>query len=225
MPRKAPARRNSTSRSSGHGKRGPLKLLGALAGILVFLATTGFIYLREPAAAHTLDSALGTSQKLIGTAVDRAEDLGAEATRPEAPGQYLVGRVERVIDGDTLLVRIADREERVRMLCVDAPESVHPDKTKNTTMGREALQFAKSRLEGRQVRLESEGEAESRDKQGRLLSYVLVDGENVNVELVAEGYSEYEDQWGKSRRYDHDFTRAQEAAQEGRRGIWKPGAR
>ncbi len=48
-----------------------------------------------------------------------------------------------------------------------------------------------------------------------------MDGTNVNVELVGEGYSAYETEYGRSRRYDHEFRRAEQSAQAARKGIWR----
>ena len=221
MPRRAPASRRPAAQSPRRGARKGARILGVLFGVLLFLGGTGVAYMREPAAARHIDGALTAGGRIVSTAANAAEDAGARALQPSAPGEYLVARVERVVDGDTLLVHVGTREERVRLLCVDAPESVHPDKTKNTPIGREASAFLKSRVEGLQVRLEGESAEEKRDRYGRLLSYVIVDGTNINVELVRAGFAEYDTNYGKSRRYDHDFTRAQETAQQARKGIWK----
>ena len=43
--------------------------------------------------------------------------------------------VVRVIDGDTIVVNYNGNEEKVRMIGVDTPESVHPDSSKNTEAG------------------------------------------------------------------------------------------
>jgi len=40
-------------------------------------------------------------------------------------------RVIRVVDGDTILVDYKGKYEKVRLLCVNTPESVHPDKKQN----------------------------------------------------------------------------------------------
>jgi len=40
-------------------------------------------------------------------------------------GQY---KVVHVVDGDTIVVDYQGKHEKVRLLCVDTPESVHPDK-------------------------------------------------------------------------------------------------
>ena len=51
-------------------------------------------------------------------------------------------KVTRVVDGDTLVVSIAGREERVRLIGVDTPETVHPQKPVEF-FGKEASAFTK----------------------------------------------------------------------------------
>lgn len=79
-----------------------------------------------------------------------------------------------VYDGDTILVRMPDgSEETVRLLMIDAPESKHPDETKNTEEGRRAAEFLKKRLpKGTSLYLEYEQGENHRDSYGRLLAFV-----------------------------------------------------
>ncbi|MBO4400069.1 MAG: thermonuclease family protein [Lachnospiraceae bacterium] len=83
-------------------------------------------------------------------------------------------RLIAVYDGDTLLVRMPDdSEETVRMLMIDAPESVHPDETKNTEEGRKASEFLAGLLKkGQKLYLEYEDDTNNRDGYGRLLAFV-----------------------------------------------------
>ena len=53
-------------------------------------------------------------------------------------GQY---RVIRVVDGDTIVFNYKGKPEKVRLLCVNTPESVHPDKKQNIPMGEIASDF------------------------------------------------------------------------------------
>jgi len=55
-------------------------------------------------------------------------------------------KVLRVIDGDTIDINYKGQKERITLLAVNTPESVHPDRSKNTVMGRKASKFTKSRL-------------------------------------------------------------------------------
>lgn len=130
-------------------------------------------------------------------------------------GQY---KVIRVIDGDTILIDYKGNQERVRLLSVNTPESVHPDKKQNITMGKIASQYTKERLRGKSVDLEFEGER--RDRYDRLLAYIIVDGSNFNLELVNEGLSPYYTQYGLSQKYDREFRSAEKLARKNGLNIW-----
>ena len=60
-------------------------------------------------------------------------------------------QVTRVVDGDTLVVEIAGQTERVRLIGVDTPETVHPQKPVEY-FGKEASAFTKRLAEGQTVR-------------------------------------------------------------------------
>jgi endonuclease YncB( thermonuclease family) len=50
-------------------------------------------------------------------------------------------RVIRVVDSDTIVVDYYGKAEKVRLLCVNTPESVHPDPSKNVPMGKGCLKI------------------------------------------------------------------------------------
>src|SRR3954452_19527962 len=63
---------------------------------------------------------LGGSSRLLGGAGPGVPGSGpGSASRARA-------RLVRVVDGDTVLVRLRGREERVRVIGIDTPESVKP---------------------------------------------------------------------------------------------------
>jgi micrococcal nuclease len=96
-------------------------------------------------------------------------------------------RVTTVVDGDTLEVAWAGRRERVRLLGVDTPETVDPDRPVGC-YGPEAAAFTHRRLQGRAVRLTFD--RQRRDRYGRLLAFVEVDGHRFNDELLTGGYAQ-----------------------------------
>jgi micrococcal nuclease len=108
---------------------------------------------------------------------------GRDDRRPTAFGR---AQVLRVVDGDTIRVRLDGRTERVRYIGVDTPESVKPD-TPVQCFAKKASHFNASLVAGRAVTLRTD--AEERDRYGRLLAYVYADGRFVNRELVARGYA------------------------------------
>gem|GEM_PF-6462799 len=63
------------------------------------------------------------------TTVAQQQSVTQPAANPTA-SNLTSAQVVRVVDGDTLAVNIAGTEQRVRLILVDTPESVHPDKTK-----------------------------------------------------------------------------------------------
>jgi micrococcal nuclease len=98
--------------------------------------------------------------------------------------------VAQVVDGDTIDVSIAGREERVRLIGIDTPETKIPDEPPEC-WGPEASELTETLLPvGARVRLERD--VEPRDDYGRLLAYVLrdADGLVVNVELARQGAAE-----------------------------------
>ena len=130
-------------------------------------------------------------------------------------GQY---RVIRILDGDTIVINYKGKNEKVRLLCVNTPESVHPDKKQNIPMGKVASDYTKKRLNGKYVVLEFEGAF--RGRYGRLLAYVIVDGVNFNLELVRQGLSPYYTKYGLSEKYDQEFREAERHARKHELNIW-----
>ena len=105
----------------------------------------------------------------------------------------------RVVDGDTIEVRIEERVEGpaggegepgetydVRLIGIDTPESVKPD-TPVECFAKEASAATKALLEGESVRLVKD--VEETDRYERLLSYVYIGEEMANARLVANGYA------------------------------------
>lgn len=95
-----------------------------------------------------------------------------------------VALVTRVVDGDTIEVRLDGRSEDVRLIGVDTPETVKPG-TPVQCYGERASHFTKQRLTGQRVRLIFG--VERRDIYGRLLAYVYVGGRFFNPILVRRG--------------------------------------
>ncbi len=93
--------------------------------------------------------------------------------------------VVRVVDGDTVDVRFDGRLERVRLLNVDTPETVDPDRPVEC-LGEEATAFLAETLpSGTEVTLEFD--VDRQDRYGRLLAGVFVGQELVNAEIARRG--------------------------------------
>jgi micrococcal nuclease len=131
-------------------------------------------------------------------------------------GQY---KMVRVVDGDTIVVDYHGKHEKVRLLCVNTPESVHPDKKQNIPMGKVASRYTQKKLIGKFVDLEFEIK-KLRGNYGRLLAYVFVDGRNLNLDLVRQGLSPYYTKYGRSQKYDAEFRAAEKQARKEKLNIW-----
>lgn len=141
---------------------------------------------------------------------------GHESGRPSAPQRR---RVIRVIDGDTLLL---DGDERVRLIGVDTPETVHPTAPVER-FGKEAGTFTRRLVEGKRIRLEydqANGAVSHKDRYGRTLAYVFLgDGTFLNAEIVRRGYGHAYTRFPF--RYLEEFRRYEQEAREARRGLWR----
>jgi micrococcal nuclease len=104
-----------------------------------------------------------------------------------ARGSTLPAQVLRVVDGDTIQVRLdGGAVERVRYIGIDTPESVKPN-TPVQCYAEKASHYNASLVDGRAVTLRLD--AEQRDRYGRLLAYVYTARAFVNRVLVARGYA------------------------------------
>ena len=134
-----------------------------------------------------------------------------------APPAAEAQRVERVVDGDTIVV---EGVGRVRLIGVDTPETVSPRRPVEF-FGREASAFTKRLLEGRRVRLEYD--RERTDRYGRTLAYVhLADGTFANAEIIRRGYGHAYTRFPF--RYLDRFRRLEREARSAGRGLWDPAA-
>jgi micrococcal nuclease len=141
------------------------------------------------------------------------------AQRGESGGSSSsTARVLRVVDGDTILVAVGSRQERVRYIGVDTPETVKPN-TPVQCFGKRASAANHRLVEGRAVRLVAD--AEARDRYGRLLAYVyrVDDGLFVNAALVRGGYATTL-AIAPNVRFADRFAALARRARDAGRGLW-----
>ena len=140
---------------------------------------------------------------------------------------FIVGTVTRVVDGDTAVITVDGQERRVRLLGVDTPETVHPNKPVQF-YGKEASNFTKQNLTGQRVWLEYDKNPQ--DRYSRHLAYVwtakpstintdTMRRDMFNARLLLGGY-------GKvliikpNTRYAKEFAEFESEARSSRRGVW-----
>ncbi len=107
---------------------------------------------------------------------------------------YVNAEIVYVIDGDTVIVRMDGREEKIRMIGIDAPESVSAEEEENSVYGEIASEYTRENLkEGMKVYLTFD--KERRDPYERVLAYIWLDTDLKDVnnlyqyKMVSEGYA------------------------------------
>ena len=148
----------------------------------------------------------------------RAAESSPAPAAPDAPTAPLL-RVERVVDGDTVVLEGGDK---VRLIGINTPETVDPRRPVQW-YGKEASARAKALLSGKRVRMEQD--VEKKDRYGRTLGYLrLEDGTFVNLRMVEEGYA-FAYPYPPNVKYEALFRDAEARAREGRRGLWSDAAK
>ncbi len=138
---------------------------------------------------------------VIATCVILAASLAAAGD-----AQTSSGRVVSVTDGDTVRVLdAANVQHKVRLDGIDAPERGQP-------FGTVARDRLAALVMGKAVKVHNDG----RDKWGRTLGRIEVEGQDVNRQMVADGMA-----WHYSRfNNDARLAAAEQAARAAKRGLW-----
>lgn len=131
--------------------------------------------------------------------------------------------VVKVVDGDTVTIFRNGRNETLRLIGLDTPETVDPRKPVQC-FGKAASDKARELLSGKSVRVEMDPSQGALDKYGRTLVYIhLPDGTLFNKYMIAEGYG-HEYTYNLPYTYQDDFKAAELNAREQKKGLWANGA-
>ncbi len=127
-----------------------------------------------------------------------------------ASSSSFTGRTIDVADGDTITVLNQNNESvKIRLAGIDCPEG-------SQVYGNLAKQFTVSKVSGRRVRIVPD----TIDRYGRTVALVLINGENLNEQIVANGlgwvYKEY-----CTADYCIDWLKLEETARNAHRGLWE----
>ena len=87
-------------------------------------------------------------------------------------------------DGDTCYVIYEGKKDKVRLLDLDTPEISNPKCEKEYILAIEARKYINQLIsEGKKIEFETEY---NRDFFGRILSYIIIDDENVSKLMVSQ---------------------------------------
>jgi len=140
--------------------------------------------------------------------------------------------VLKVVDGDTLKILYQGKEESIRLIGIDTPESGNNNKTRRDAertgqdiktiiaLGKQATEYTKSQVSQNDT-ITIEFDVQQRDKYGRLLGYIyLANGTMLNEEVVKAGYAQVMT-YPPNVKYVELFQKVYRDAVLNTRGLWK----
>lgn len=127
--------------------------------------------------------------------------------------ETITGQVVGVVDGDTITVLDAEKvQHKIRLAGIDAPE-------KTQAFGNRSKESLSYMVFDKTVNVETE----KRDRYGRQIGKVLVDGRDVNLVQVERGmawfYRQYQREQSPNDRKLYEA--AEDAAKAAKRGLWR----
>lgn len=126
--------------------------------------------------------------------------------------EHIHGRVVGVLDGDTIdVLDSAHVSHRIRLAGIDAPE-------KSQAYGNKSKQSLSDLVFGKEISVETH----KRDRYGREIGKVTLDGEDMNLAQIRRGmawfYRQYERELSSEDQAAYDA--AEETARSKKRGLW-----
>lgn len=164
---------------------------------------------------------LGTGTSGAMTLPDRAAVVTTQHRDPGSGSGRMetTAVVDRVIDGDTIVIKSHGARTRIRLIGVNTPESVHPTKPVECYGKEASTHTAKILPPGTALHLKRD--VELRDRYGRMLAYVYraKDALLVNLELVLDGFGRAY-RFPPNVRLSEQFSQAQAHASAAGLGLW-----
>jgi micrococcal nuclease len=117
-------------------------------------------------------------------------------------------KVTEVIDGDTIILATG---EHIRLLGIDTPE-------KGECYYKEAKEFLSQLLTNKLIKLEKD--KTNKDSYGRLLRYIYLDGTDINILLVRQGYAEAFNKYISTTSKYYEIKQAERKAKKENLGRW-----
>lgn len=145
------------------------------------------------------------------------ELFAEEEEMPSRSGLIPVELV-KTIDGDTIKIKYEGKEQNVRYLLIDTPETNHAQLGKQP-FGQQAKERNTELMNSGKLEIEFDI-GERVDKYGRLLAYIYIDGVSIQEKLLEEGLARVGYVYPPNTRHLDAFEKAQEKAKKAGIGIW-----
>lgn len=133
------------------------------------------------------------------------------------PSNRVPVTLTKTVDGDTIKVMYKGKEESVRYLLIDTPESKKPG---SCVQPYAESAYNRNKQLVNSGKLTIEFEKSERDKYDRLLAYVFVDGKSVQETLLKEGYARVAYIYEPPYKYLSRYKKAEDAAKAKHSNIW-----
>lgn len=184
------------------------KLVPTVAGVMI----AGALLLMSVYSPTSDDQAVS-----VASEASKASPIKVTNKEGIQPGGSIRGTVKRIVDGDTLSVVYKSEEYKVRLLCIDTPETVKAG-VDEQPYGKKATEKLSEMVLDKEVSLVFEKDTD--DRYGRLLAYVVLDsGVCVNAYLVENGFARVEIVRPNSVNKDY-FYELQDNAIKEKMGLW-----
>lgn len=171
------------------------------------------------AATLFLSGCANLEQKAQGFVQDLEQDVYEGFFQTTSNDQRIPADFVRHVDGDTTVLKIEGKEQKVRFLLIDTPETGKPN-TKVQPFGLEASKRTKELLStASEISFEYD-QGDKKDHYGRALGYIFVDGTLLQKTLVSEGLARVAYIKEPSTKYLLELEKAQEKAKNELLGIW-----
>ena len=152
-------------------------------------------------------------------AQDSVKEVTENVTQTISNDQRIPADFVRHVDGDTTVLKIDGKEQKVRFLLIDTPETVKT-KTKVQPFGLEASKRTKELLSTASEIMFEYDKGDKTDRYGRALGYIFVDGTLLQKTLVSEGLARVAYVKEPNTKYLAELEQAQEQAKNESLGIW-----
>lgn len=137
-----------------------------------------------------------------------ANEANAQLQPPAQTPKRTSALVNAVSDGDTVRATLAGgKTERIRLWGIDAPED-------SQAFGKESGAALRERVLNKKIEVEEK----DRDRYGRLVAILYIDGKDVNLEMIKLGLAWWYRQFAPDR---VDYREAELEARRTKAGLWK----
>ncbi|HAP5231896.1 thermonuclease [Enterococcus faecalis] len=170
-------------------------------------------------ATFLLSGCTNVEQKAQDFVQELEQDVYEDFFQTISNDQRIPADFVRHVDGDTTVFKIEGKEQKVRFLLIDTPEIVKPN-TKVQPFGLEASKRTKELLSTASEITFEYDQGDKKDRYGRALGYIFVDGTLLQKTLVREGLARVAYVKEPNTKHLSELEQAQEQAKSESLGIW-----